>query len=695
MPGYGKLIPLRSQMKEGEAVADNAFALLNKRVLQSGSLFLRQLGLDMVEPGAPVPETNGVPRIFLLKDGKVRRLQEENVEVGSRQFWEKAMQGQVFAYPAGEKHPVQLLAWKMGTSNVVQSELSDPLDPKKLPETDVGLRPEVPPRPRWYHRLFKFGRNRRLCDKYDRYLVESREWKNRQTAAEAESKKLAEAIHTEFGDKRTPAALSAELAEKETAVKKYQETFSLSAARNKLADKSRSKDGTKKSVEAVQTMYRATPELRKAWTAPDPAHPEKGYKGDSYTEAQFQTLKPIDLKGMKVGGEAVTESEFASLAMFAALDPQIGFEAQRVTSKPEPLVKAFMADGFTETEAKEIVTGNSSDLYTLTMMSVPPRERSGSYFECAVQPGRESAQKALQAYQGGNKEAMAEILAGMVGVVGRESLKETSLDDKYFGRNRMVMDMLKLMERDPALKTMVKEKYEAKEKDFHQRHPNFVKPASFEERLKTFRQVEKLDELRKSCEESEISLLQARVGEKELSEAEKTKCAKDVLKYKLLSHQFKVQSQMCFSAGKTTEYNRIHNEMEEHAVALGMGKQLGVQSGGGSSVPAGVTAVMVTGLGTRCVHKPEVLNKLTSEKAMADLDRGLDQLMKAESLDKASPRELSEKLVEKSDLFSGGKLVEKFQKANLQPPQAGEKKAPELQSGLRKEEPAEELAPLV
>ncbi len=695
MPGYGDLIPIRSQLNEGEGVADNALEALTKKTLRNGSLFLKQLGLDMIEPGAPVPETNGVPRIFVLKDGRIRRLQEENITVGSREFWETAMLGQVFAYPAGEKHPVQLQAWKMGSSAAVQADLSKPLDPDKLPDTDTGLPPDVPAKPRWYHRLFKFGRNRRLCDRYDRYLVERGNWRKKKDAAAKESKSAADAIQAEFGSRRSSAALSAEKAEKESSIEKHREAFALAAAKSKLANKRYSKDGPKKAVEAVQSMYKATPERRKAWTIPDPAHPDPEHKGKAYTEAQFQTLRPIMLDGLKVGDKPVTESDFASLAMFAALDPKIGFEAQRVTSPPEPLVQTFMADGFTEEEAREIVTGNSSELYTLTMMSVPPRADSGNYFQCAVQPGRESAQKALQAYQEGKKEAMAEILAGMVGVTGRECMKETALSDQYFARNRMAMDMVKLMERDPVLTAMVKEKYEAKEKAFHQRHPKYVKYASFEDQIRIFRQVEKLDELRKNSEESQISLLQARLGETELSEAEQASCAKDILKYNLLSHQFKVQSQMCFSPGKTTEHNRIYNEMEEHARSLTEGKITGVMSSGGSSVPGDAVAVMITGLGTRCVRKPEVMNKLTSEKAMAELDLGLDKLMKEECLDKAGPRELSEKLVENNRLYSDDKLVEKFQKANPQPGPARETKPSELQTGIRREEAAEELVPQI
>lgn len=74
-------------------VAETAKKLkLVNRDLTSGSL-VKELGLDVTRRGEQVPESGGVPGMFLLKDGKISTLEENGVEVGSQKFWQEAVQG--------------------------------------------------------------------------------------------------------------------------------------------------------------------------------------------------------------------------------------------------------------------------------------------------------------------------------------------------------------------------------------------------------------------------------------------------------------------------------------------------------------------------------------------------------------------------------------------------------------------------
>ena len=160
---------------------------------------MEKLGLDITKPGDPVPKSGDVPRFFLFREGKVSSLEESQISVGSREFWRAAVMGQVFAYPAGEKHPVQLqLSDYNGFSPRLQ--FSDPLDPEKPPAAKMY---KEPPRPKWYHRWFPFGSNRRLCEAYDRFK-----------AAEAKQPELTQqcvkTIKEAYGDKRDPETLSKE-----------------------------------------------------------------------------------------------------------------------------------------------------------------------------------------------------------------------------------------------------------------------------------------------------------------------------------------------------------------------------------------------------------------------------------------------------------------------------------------------------
>ncbi len=107
--------------------------------------------------------------------------------------------GQVFSYPAGEKHPVQLQMRNLDKSEPDMT-FSEPMDPQKLPQTEL---PPPPRKPRWYHRVFSFGGNRRLCLEYDRYMAE----KARQPEL---AKACAEAVQKTYGDKRITTSLNAE-----------------------------------------------------------------------------------------------------------------------------------------------------------------------------------------------------------------------------------------------------------------------------------------------------------------------------------------------------------------------------------------------------------------------------------------------------------------------------------------------------
>ena len=672
----------REKLNEGEVITDLGLKDLTRQTLTNGGLFLDDLGLDITKPGQPVPESNGVPRIFLLKDGRITSLEQENLEVGSRQFWEAAMLGQVFAYPAGEKHPVQIQARKVGSSEKIKVQLSEPLDPEKLPEPEIGARPTVPRKPRFYHRWFRFfGNNRKICSDWDAYVKSDSDWRARRESVSAACKATAETIRQQLGGKRTADFLIPEKGAAEDAKQAHSEEKARSFSAAKLRVNQEFLGRTEEIVEAVGTLYQPRPEKHEDWTKPDPEHPDPAHTGDVYTEEQFALLKPLELNGAAVGGQPVTDREFAGLAMCAALDPDIALEAQRVVAPTEPLIAAYRKDGFSEADAKEIIMGNSSEYYTSTMMDVPPRADSGNFFKAAVEPGRESAHRALQEYCAGNKAAMADMLSRMVALFGRESLKNTAMDPKYFARNRIAMDMVRLMERDPELMALAKQKYEERENGFHQRNPRYLPPASFEEHLKTFRQVEELDKLKDKQYAAKIKLLEARLDGRELSAEEKEACTKDILRYNLLTDQMRGEVFRCF-LGKPNEYNKVHLEMEEHARTVVLAnsgqEENAANSNAGSSLPADPANIMISSLGGRCFYKPPVMNKLGNPKAMEDLDRGLDNLIRAEGLDKAGTRELSDKLaVDEHRQYQDNKLTEKMLRANANPDNQANRDAPE------------------
>jgi hypothetical protein len=58
-----------------------------------------------MDPNATAERPGRTPRVFLLKDGRVSTLQENNIKPGSREFWESAMKGQLFGYTLGGRTP--------------------------------------------------------------------------------------------------------------------------------------------------------------------------------------------------------------------------------------------------------------------------------------------------------------------------------------------------------------------------------------------------------------------------------------------------------------------------------------------------------------------------------------------------------------------------------------------------------------
>ena len=83
----------------------------NLEYLRDGELYAtyKELGIEVSNGGVgEVPVSNGVPRIFLVKDGKVSTLAENNMKLGSEAYYNAMLNGQVFAYPPGEKNPVQM-----------------------------------------------------------------------------------------------------------------------------------------------------------------------------------------------------------------------------------------------------------------------------------------------------------------------------------------------------------------------------------------------------------------------------------------------------------------------------------------------------------------------------------------------------------------------------------------------------------
>ena len=680
MPKPKPLTPLLTETPEPVAQDESTLNFLNRK-LSDGSI-VEKLGLDITKPGDTVPKSGDVPRIFLFREGKVSSLEENQISVGSREFWQAAVIGQVFAYPAGEKHPVQLqLSDYNGFSPRLQ--FSDPLDPEKPPAAKMY---KEPPRPKWYHRWFPFGRNRRVCEAYDRFK-----------AAEAKQPELTrqcvKAIKDAYGDKRDPETLSKEADEALLAQSLFVQRKLNREVQSNLDSRRMELEKVEKLIGTAKDIYGPDPKRQDKLTKPEGKRPDPKHTGDMYTKRQFELLKPIDLKGVKVGGEQVTDREFSALAMFAALDPKIAIEAQKTVGDVEPVFKAFAADGYSREESGEIIAESVQEMYGRSLME--RRSDSGDYFSCAVQPAREKAKQALDAYQQGNKAPLAEILARTVGCMGRDTCIHMDLVEGFYAQNQLAGEMLDLLDRDEDLKKLTAEKYEQHERDFQKPERRFLKSPTFQEQAENIRQVQAMDKLRRKHLEARSALLDAKLKGSELSTEVKQAYARDILKYNLLSQMYTADVRMAYSdkASDANKRNVAYKPFLEHTRDL-PGEEQGVGSKiGGSSAAVSPNLIMRGGLKGRMVPKPDALDHVANPKMMEELDEMLDRLIQKDGLDKADVNELSNKLGmhhQRGNDYTKDTLMDKLIEANQQPQQqeAGQPDVPHVQKA--QEGPAEE-----
>lgn len=389
----------------------NSLRLINRYL--SENTFFKNTGLNMNKEGDKVPQSNGVPRIFIIKDGKIRTFEEENISFGSREFWQTAAKGEIFVYPTGEKYPVQMQLKDPTGYASVNVKFSKPLDPNNIPE--VEMPGPVPRKPQWYHRWFSFGSNKRLCQDYDNYMAKQKQLSDKVKA-------ITGTIDQAFGGKRTEETFKTEKAETSAAAAVIEEKKALKEAKQSLVNTEKSVNEIKNGIDTAVRIYGPTPKMMPALVKKD----RDNRKGLLYTKEEFAKLKTIDITGLKVGGTQIEDHEFAALALCAGSDPKIGLAAQEVAKDPSAAIETIKNDGFTQDEAEEMVTESIREMYGRSLIG--HRADTGTFFEPAVEPARQKAKNALIAYQNGDKGPLAEIMARTARLIGGEDSTRTALN---------------------------------------------------------------------------------------------------------------------------------------------------------------------------------------------------------------------------------------------------------------------------
>ena len=698
-------LPQRKQVKDGHFMEGSGLQV---------NRALRDMGILQNEEDGNIPVRNGVPQVFIVKDGKVSTLEENGITNlgvkegnffhGNPELAKAVLRGEVFAYPSGERYPVQLQGQvEKDAHNSMNVSHSAPLKPQgEVHKIILPPDPGLSTKPRWYHKAFKFwGNNRKICDDYAASVAKRNEWlkEAEKVAKESgkalpESDRIARAIEEKFGAKRTKEVRKEELAE---GFRKYDAERKATNAKEAYAA---SQDANKvnKGIEIAMNVYASKPQIREDWVR------KEAGDGGLYRREDFNRLTRTELDPgtVKIGDKQVSEREFATLALFGSLDPDIGVKAQKeAVTDPTAMLAGMQQKGYSEKVSKEILLKSVANAYTTDILHTEPR--MNLYFNSAVNGGRQKAEEALKDYAQGSKEKLAEVLSRAVEYTGENIGIKTCRTNKgtegLNGLTQLANEALDLMERDLELKQLAKEKYEQRDREFCEAMNAQVskydkdgkpplKPRSFEENVKNIRDFQKFSEIEQKGFDAQNALHQARAQDKELPQAEKEACIKDVLKANMVAALHQQQARQRGMDNETKEnglntgrvvLKKYTDALAEEALAAMMrdddddSPNLGnaVSAGGGSSLPASASGIIQSGLEARFTEKPPVIGMVNDPKEMRKLDQQAEKIMREDGLDQLNVEDLCAALkgdaTMKNTPYKGNNLI--LRAAKLAEPQ--------------------------
>ena len=179
---------------------------------------------------------------------------------------------------------------------------------------------------------------------------------------------------------------------------------------------------------------------------PTPVLDEESISSGGYTREQFKKLSKLDVTGLRIQGDQISNREFAALGVLATLDANIG---GKYIAQGKKMVKV-------EEPNKLFAAENSTFTVTELGRSGGARDGCGAAFEQVDNKARKTAHNALKAYQSGDKEPLAKLIANGVTTTldymahDVEATKFAMTDDQR-GFNRMMLTALDAAKRDPQL----------------------------------------------------------------------------------------------------------------------------------------------------------------------------------------------------------------------------------------------------
>lgn len=478
--------------------------------------------------------------------------------------------------------------------------------------------------------------NRGIVDTYElEHAAWEKESANREQLSKAREQS-AKAISDALGKSRTNAVLEAE---KQAA--KERKTF-----RSAMQDRLNIRQG----IENMLSMYGAKPYAK-----------EQFLLDGRYGAKDIEALSQISLDGLTVGSKQsrpITNEDFGALTMFSMVTPENGKKMSADNAPPvvdyEGTVKAFEEMGFNAQEVGELMANQYVGVMTTDVIRADaPRNAMGIAFKEYVEPARQKTLQALQEYQNGNKQPLADIISRGVEYSDYTVRTSADVDGCTSGLMLMANNMVDMMERDPELKTLAAKSFEQREKSMCDHHKE-LQPRTMNDLIKDVKAHVKLQELRQKSAEATEKLLRSQAGKLNLSDQEKKDCLRDVMKCNTVNAMYKAQTNMLAkqairdAAPITDHFTEKYANHATLSMLAATGDML-VQSRFAKRAPDEKT--------------PSMLDTINSKKAMQTMDAELDRTIEAD-IQSAGLDEMCKKALSTADpTYSGQTLAEKMKTA--------------------------------
>jgi len=539
---YDSFEEMNSFLSHKETSLDEASdAFINKL---SESFHLRErLGIILNEDGS-VPSTEGMPRMFIMgkgEDGKdsLMSFEQAGIEYGSRDFWKQAQLGKLYAYPAGERYPVQLNLSLHGTSpHVSVSGLLD--SGRAVPENDME-------RPSFFQRiLHSLNKNWASRDTREYYAREAR----------AESDQALRDRLDAIAEQRGRGAGN-EIKE----VRSKEDELFNEAEKQEVLDRAKSLEASFEEKKNGLKTYRDL-------TAPEPVFdPEREKINDGpnlkpglYTKADFNKLEKFDVRisDFKVGGEPLSEEAYMGLVASCSSSPEFVEEALKDSPDYDAtMIKAMEGVGFSKEHVLKAMSASLTDWTYGDFMRVDGlRDGESNMFGSAVNNGRKKAIGLLQDYQNGvpgSKKALAEAMTNGMKHIAHPDSERTTPSERYFKQCRVMNSMAELMEKDPELKEIAIKECGLTENEY-----------------KSVRGMGVMDKADLKAAEAESAIAGSAAGKSgPLSAEQKKQYAADVIESRLLKERFAGEIRMDFNS---PEIKAIESKAQDMMVNSAMNK---------------------------------------------------------------------------------------------------------------------------